>query len=126
MPAFTGSSATFSPGATPANTSRKPCPAASPNRSTPVRAENLDPEAYFEYVDGKRRALAGPAREQSPAWILWTEKTIPGHAGLKFGDTPKPGPRHLVIGFKSPVPTSMIGPSPKFIPTRMARCNSWS
>jgi sugar lactone lactonase YvrE len=79
-----------------------------PNRTTPIAADQLDPNAFLEYVAGQSKSLAAAARENSPQWVLWTDRTQPGHSGLKFGDSTSPGPRHLVIGLKQAVAVGTV------------------
>jgi hypothetical protein len=63
---------------------------------------------FAEWVDGKERAIAGTDRAQSPQWAVWTDQSEPGHSGLKFGDVNVRGPRHLRVGFKSPVAVGSV------------------
>jgi hypothetical protein len=70
---------------------------------TPVQADNLDPTTFAEWVDGRETPLSGADRSQTPQWLIWTDKTQPGHSALTFGDSKTPGARHLRIGFKNEV-----------------------
>ncbi len=74
-----------------------------PVMETTVKAENLDTAAFAEWVDGREIPVSGADQAEKPGWALWTDTTRPGHSGRKFGDTNKPGVRHLRIGFKTPV-----------------------
>ncbi len=77
--------------------------------STPVRQENIDPDAFAEWQDGREQAPEGSGSDRGPQWILWTnsQQRI-GHSGLTFGIDKKPGPRHLRIGFKQAIPVGTV------------------
>ena len=71
--------------------------------ATPVQVDNLDPAAFAEWVDGQEKPISGADKSQTPQWLIWTNKSQPGHSGLTFGDSKTPGARHLRIGFKNAV-----------------------
>ncbi len=70
--------------------------------------DNLDAGAYSEWVDGEEKVIMGDGREFSPEWLIWTEKSTPGHSGRAFGKSDKAGIRHLRIGFVSPMPIGTV------------------
>ncbi|MBI3855982.1 MAG: hypothetical protein HY293_09865, partial [Planctomycetes bacterium] len=73
---------------------------------SPLKAEDLDPAAFVEWVDGAER----PAEAKNgPKHVLWTSSSAVEWNGLKFGDSNKTGPRHLKIGFKQPVELAGVG-----------------
>jgi hypothetical protein len=76
--------------------------------NTTVELDNLDPAAFSEWIEGEEKSLSGTAQEQAPQWLVWTNKTRPGHSGCTFGKSPTPGARHLRIGFKHPVPVGSV------------------
>src|SRR5579862_190884 len=85
--------------------------AEAPSFDTPVKAGNFDAAAYAEWVDGAERALVPKdARDSEKAaqWVVWTEKTTPGHSGLAFGASKNPGVRHLRVGFKEPIAVGAV------------------
>ncbi len=71
--------------------------------SSLVKKDNLDVNAYAEWVDGHELVIKGADKESSPEWVLWTDSTVPGHSGLMFGKSANYGVRHLRIGFKVPI-----------------------
>ena len=78
-----------------------------PSMATPLTADNLDPADFAEF-DGQEKPLSGVDRAQSPQWVIWTNKTQPGHSGLAFGASKTPGARHLRVGFKAPVTVGSV------------------
>jgi len=68
-----------------------------------VQVDNLDPAAFAEWVDGRETPISGADKSQTPQWLIWTNKSQPGHSGLTFGESKTPGARHLRIGFKNAV-----------------------
>ena len=42
-------------------------------------------------------------QRNGPRHVIWTAGTQPEWDGVQFGDSKIPGPRHLRIGFKSPI-----------------------
>ncbi len=73
-----------------------------------IMHENIDANAYAEWVDGQEKIIVSEGRETSPEWVIWTDKTLPGHSGRSFGKSENPGIRHLRIGFVSPVPMGTV------------------
>ena len=67
---------------------------------TPLAADNLDPAAFVQWVDGVEKPM--PQRD-GPRHVIWTAGTQPEWDGVLFGDSKIPGPRHLRIGFKTPI-----------------------
>ena len=73
-----------------------------PGLSTPVTGANLDAAAFAEWCEGQETALTPrDAKDdgRKAQWVIWTDKSAPGHSGLAFGASKKPGPRHLRVGF---------------------------
>ena len=69
---------------------------------TPVTSANLDAAVFAEWCEGKETAIAPPDSKDNSRkaqWVLWTDKTAPGHSGLTFGASKRPGIRHLRVGF---------------------------
>lgn len=79
-----------------------------PSRETTIQSAKIDADAFAEWVDGQENLITGEDRSQKATWIIWTDKTVPGHSGLRFGDTKMPGARHLRIGFKEPVAVGSV------------------
>ncbi|HCE42542.1 MAG TPA: hypothetical protein DET40_03220 [Lentisphaeria bacterium] len=80
---------------------------------TPITAADLDPAGFAEYVDGQEKKIEpSDARDKSanPQWLIWTQADGGGHSGRKFGESKKPGFRHLRIGFveEKPVGSLMV------------------
>ncbi len=76
---------------------------------TPVLANaDLDPSAFAEWMDGAETAIGPDRRREGPAWVTWTRDGQAGWYGQEFGDSTKPGPRHLRIGFARTVPVGTI------------------
>jgi hypothetical protein len=70
---------------------------------TPVSRDAFDPAAYAEWVDGAERP-----RTDSPESVVWVPKGALANNGVRFGDSKAPGPRHLRVGLKSPVPVGSV------------------
>lgn len=69
---------------------------------TPLTISNLDENTYAEWVDGQETRIQAKTpqdRSSLPSWVIWTQKSIPGHSGCTFGQSTTPGIRHLRIGF---------------------------
>src|SRR4051812_33855291 len=83
-------------------------PSVKPAMETPLRVEMLDAAAYAEWEGGVEKALSGKDRADLPAWVIWTMNSETGHSGRKFGDSKKPGTRHLRVGFREPVAVGSV------------------
>jgi hypothetical protein len=70
-----------------------------------VRAENLDPAALTQWVAGTESAVSiqDHGKEAGPAFVVATDKLTPSYRGVTFGAAKTPGPRHLRLGFHTPV-----------------------
>ncbi len=68
--------------------------------ATAVKAEDLDPAAFADWVDGIPRPMP---QKDGPRHVVWTRATAPEWDGALYGDSKVPGPRHLRIGFTSPL-----------------------
>ncbi|MDD4921705.1 MAG: hypothetical protein PHS30_04400 [Bacteroidales bacterium] len=78
-------------------------PVPKPGAST-IKLENIDQSVYTEWVDGVEKPVQGrDDKSKLPQWVLWTDKSEPSYSGVLFGASKKTGPRHLRIGFNSPV-----------------------
>ena len=83
----------------------------SPSLDTTIQADNLDLDAYSQWVDGQTKPVNPDdpdSRRRVPQWVLWTTTTFVNHNGIEFGDSKTPGPRHLRIGFKAPVAVGSV------------------
>ncbi len=79
--------------------------------ATPISLDHLDAASFAEWSDGAEKLIRPEdAKDKSrlPQWLISTEMTTPGHSGLRFGDSQRPGPRHLRIGFKQAVPVGSV------------------
>jgi hypothetical protein len=77
--------------------------------NTPVQLDNIDPDAFTEWRDGREHAPDGDGSDRGPQWILWTNsQERVGHSGLTFGIEKKPGLRHLRIGFREPLSVGTV------------------
>ena len=79
--------------------------------ATPLPAASLDAAAFAAWVDGAETVIQprdAKDREHSPQWVIWTRTTQPGHSGLSFGDSKRPGVRHLRIGFTTAIPVGSV------------------
>ncbi|MGA2034674.1 MAG: hypothetical protein ABSG68_20695, partial [Thermoguttaceae bacterium] len=72
---------------------------------TPLVADNLDPAAFAQWADGIEKPM--PERD-GPRHVIWTAGTQPEWDGVQFGDSKIPGPRHLRIGFKTPISVGSV------------------
>ncbi|HZE96378.1 MAG TPA: hypothetical protein VE981_05100 [Planctomycetota bacterium] len=72
---------------------------------TPVKADDLDPAAFAEWVDGAERA---PEAKSGPRHVLWTTTSAGEWNGLGYGGSKTPGLRHLRIGFKRAVDVGSV------------------
>ncbi len=72
---------------------------------TPLRADNLDPVAFVQWVDGVEKPM--PQRD-GPRHVVWTSATQPEWDGVLFGDSKIPGPRHLRIAVKTPITVGSV------------------
>lgn len=73
-----------------------------------VSSQDLDPAAFAEWIDGRVSRLESKEKNSGPSWILATRDSLPGHSGIRFGDSGNPGPRHLRIGFHAPQPVGTV------------------
>ena len=67
---------------------------------TPISLASLDSAAFAQYEDGKETPLNV---SDGPRHVLWTHESIPGWDGVQFGESKRPGVRHLRIGWKEPI-----------------------
>lgn len=68
--------------------------------ATPLTNANIDGAAVAEWFDGAEHPLSNPFQLSR---LVWTQTTPIGWGFLTFGVSPQPGPRHLRLGFKSPL-----------------------
>ena len=73
--------------------------------ATPVRSDALDPAAFTEWVDGVEQPMT---QKDGPGHVVWTTSAPIQWSGAAFGDSKTPGPRHLRIGFKTPVSVGSV------------------
>ena len=67
---------------------------------TPIKADDLDPASFQEWVDGAERA---PDAKAGPRHVLWTTSSAGEWNGMSYGGSKTSGTRHLKIGFKKPL-----------------------
>lgn len=72
---------------------------------TPLAADNLDPAAFCEWVDGAERPLDV---KDGPRHVVWTQTTAPEWDGVRFGDSKQAGVRHLRIAWKAPLAVGSV------------------
>jgi DNA-binding beta-propeller fold protein YncE len=79
------------------------------NTQTAISAEDIDSAAYADWVDGAEHAIA-PQSTASTTWVgaIWTRQTMPEMHGSTFGESTTPGPRHLRVGFKTPLAVGSV------------------
>lgn len=72
---------------------------------TPLTTAMLDRSAYAEWADGVERAVPASSGQKTadPGWIMWTRDGKPGWSGQSYGESKRPGARHLRVGFTAPV-----------------------
>ena len=70
-----------------------------------MTATALDPATFAEWVDGTERPTTS---KRGPAHVVWTAGSQIEWQGLRYGDSKNPGPRHLRVGFKAPVPIGSV------------------
>ncbi|HTA18578.1 MAG TPA: hypothetical protein VK989_04765, partial [Polyangia bacterium] len=82
---------------------------------TPLTPTLIDPRATVDWVDGHETARTdffepryAPQWRNPVTWFVATTTTTPGHNGVTFGASPKPGPRHLRVGFTADVDVGTI------------------
>ncbi len=80
-------------------------PAAESRWVTPLRAENLDDAAFVQWVDGAETPLVVKGGAQH---AIWTRTVRCEWDGVTFGRSKTPGPRHLRIAMKSPIPVGAV------------------
>jgi hypothetical protein len=69
---------------------------------TELTVQDLDPAGLMTWEAGQEKAI-GDSNARKGEWVVGTRTSQPGHAGIFFGDSKNPGPRHLRIGFRSAV-----------------------
>lgn len=70
---------------------------------TDVTTEQLDPEAFSEWVDGKESRL-----EKPPQTVVWTTTTPIRYNGVDYGESRSMATRHLRIGFREAIPVGSV------------------
>lgn len=77
---------------------------------SPVGSGRIDPAAFSEWVDGTLTAAGASSdwKDGKALEIICTPDSSPGHRTLHFGDSKKPGPRHLRIGFTENIPVGSV------------------
>ena len=73
--------------------------------STPLTLTNLDADAFIIQVDGAEKPV--PVRD-GPRHVVWTQESAPEWDGVSFGDSKTPGPRHLRLAWKTPLPVGTV------------------
>ncbi|MGA2498923.1 MAG: hypothetical protein ABSH20_14365, partial [Tepidisphaeraceae bacterium] len=70
-----------------------------------VAADDLDPAAFAQWVDGQESAMT---EKNGPRHVVWTKTTAPEWNGAEFGQSKQAGPRHLRIGFTKPIAAGTV------------------
>ena len=65
-----------------------------------VAVSDLDPAAFVQWFDGREQPLD---IKEGPRHVIWTKDSAVQWNGVYFGDSKVAGPRHLRIGFQSPM-----------------------
>ena len=73
--------------------------------ATPVTLDTLDPAAFAQWVDGAEQPMP---QKDGPRHVVWTAQTALEWDGVRFSDSKTPGPRHLRIGLKTPLPVGSV------------------
>jgi hypothetical protein len=72
---------------------------------TSVTAADLDPASFAAYADGVERPIV---LRDGPAHVVVTQGGLPSWDGLAYGDSKRPGVRHLRIGFTRELPVGSV------------------
>ncbi len=82
-------------------------PAAPPESpfAAPLAADDLDPAAFTQWLDGAEKPLD---LKDGPRHVIWTRNSRPEWNGLRFSDSKQVGVRHLRIGWKDAVPVGVV------------------
>lgn len=77
-------------------------PTASPDSifAAPLAAENLDPAAFAQWLDGAEKPFE---LRDGPRHVIWTRNTHPEWDGVRYGEGKEIGVRHLRIGWKNAI-----------------------
>jgi hypothetical protein len=67
--------------------------------ATTLTADDLDPAAFTQWVDGMEKPVE---TKDGPRHVMWTAGSRPEWDGVVFSDSKKPGVRQLRIGWKTP------------------------
>ena len=73
--------------------------------ATPVADATIDNGASAEWVDGVERPVQNPAFLRQ---LVWTRTNAPGGGSLAYGASPKPGVRHLRLGFTNAIAVGSV------------------
>ncbi len=79
-----------------------------PALETPLQADNFDREAFAQWHGDGEKPFDGATPNQGPASVVWTKTGNLTNYGMVFGASKVPGPRHLRVGFKTPVAVGSI------------------
>ena len=74
-------------------------------RESTVALTDLDAASVAEWVDGFEKPIAGKPGQKP---VVWTRDDRIELGGVTFGESAKPGPRHLRIGFRAPVKVGTV------------------
>ncbi|MBI5383978.1 MAG: hypothetical protein HZA90_04755 [Verrucomicrobia bacterium] len=89
------------PGALAAN----PAPLADSPFATPLALGALDTNAFVAWVDGAEKPITV---KEGPRLVLWTRNSTAEWQGVTFGESKNSGPRHLRLGWDSPVTVGSV------------------
>jgi hypothetical protein len=74
----------------------------------PLSRADLDAAAFSEWFDGRLVALKAERLTDGGSAPVWTSDAQAGWTGIEFGDSKKPGARHLRIGFTRAIPVGTV------------------
>jgi len=73
--------------------------------ATPLLAADLDTQAFTQWVEGASSPLDV---SDGPRHAIWTRESAPQWDGVYYGDSKRPGVRHLRIGWKKPLEVGSV------------------
>lgn len=73
--------------------------------TTPLASDQLDTNAFVMWVDGGEKPVTV---KEGPRLVLWTRNSTAEWQGVTFGESKNSGPRHLRVGWNSPVTVGSV------------------
>jgi hypothetical protein len=84
-------------------------PEARADLATPLTLENLDPDAFTQWVDGAEKpVLDEHGKMRPPESAVWTTTYHFIWPSLTYGDSKAPGVRYLRVGFRNPIAVGSV------------------